>query len=231
MSELFVDALRFPIRDRTRLDGTVKCLVCLLLAGVFVRLATRLWPDWAFLGPLALAVVPTFAFLGLVGGILSGAGFPDLLTRSTAGLAGRLLGVSIAYLLVPALAVAAVGYVIGSGTVPAALGGITAATLSTVALLITAVCSYLLPAAAVTSVEDGIRAGLRREALRGTASGAYFLAWVGATVLVVLSWSVLATVATRSVAAIAALAWFTYAHVAAAALVAEGVRRTRYWQR
>ncbi|GAA0287087.1 hypothetical protein [Halobacterium noricense] len=231
VNELFVDALRYPIRDRTQLDGTAKCLVCLLLAGILLRIASRIWPDWAFLGPLVLAIVPAVGFFGLVGGVLSGAGFPDLLTRSTATFAWRLLAVSAVYLLLPVLAIVATGYVIGSGAVPAAIGGITAATLSTVALLLTIVCSYLLPAAAVTGIEEGVRAGLRREALRGTASGAYFLAWVGAMVLVVLSWSVVATVAARSLVAVVALAWFSYAHVAAAALLAEGVERTRYWQR
>ncbi|MCD2199499.1 hypothetical protein LPA44_06255 [Halobacterium sp. KA-4] len=231
MSELFVDALRYPIQDRTRLDGTAKCLVCLLLAGILFRIAARIWPDWAFLAPLVVAVVPAAGFFGLVGGVLSGAEFPDLLTRSTATFARRLLAVSAVYLLLPVLAIVATGYVIGSGAVPAEIGGITAATLATVALLLTIVCSYLLPAAAVSGIEDGVRAGLRREALRGTASGAYFLAWVGAIVLVVVSWSVLATVATRSLAAVVALAWFSYAHVAAAALLAEGVERTRYWQR
>ena len=226
---MFVDALRYPVRDRPRLDGTVKCLLSVLLVGVLARVARALWPDVAFLVPAVLGVVPVLAFLGLLGGVLAGEGFPDLLSRRSARRAGRLAGVTAAYLLLPAAVVAAVGFVTGTGVVPAAIEGVTAATLATVALLVTAVCAYLLPAAAVVAVEDGLRAGLRREALRGTARGAYFLAWVGAAVLVVLAWSVAATTATRSVAALVGLAAFAYAHVAAAALVAEGVGRTKVW--
>jgi hypothetical protein len=229
VGELFVDALRYPIRDRTRLDGTAKCLVSVLVVGVLARVAGSLWPDLAFLVPAALALVPIVTFFGLLAGVLAGEGFPALLARSSARLAGRLLGVTVAYLLPPAVAVVAVGYVTGTGVVPAAIGGVTAATLATVALLVTVVCGYLFPAAAVVAVDEGLRAGLRREALRGTSRGAYFLAWVGATVLVVLAWSVLATTAARSLAALAGLCLFTYAHVAAAALVAEGVGRTRVW--
>lgn len=144
-------------------------------------------------------------------------------------LAGRLLGVATVYLLPAAITVVAAGYVVASGTVPDALGGVTLATLATAALLVTVVCGYLFPAAAVVSVRDGLRAGLRRDALRGTASSTYFLAWVGATVLVVVAWSALAATATRSVAALLVLGWCAYAHVAAAALIAESVDRTGYW--
>jgi hypothetical protein len=229
VSELFVDALRYPIRDRPRLDGTVKCLVSVLLVGVLARIARALWPDVAFLVPVALAILPVLGFLALLAGVLAGDGFPDLYRRASARRAGRLAGVTAAYLLPPAVVVAAVGFVTGTGVVPAAIEGVTAATLATVALLVTAVCAYLLPAAAVVAVEDGLRAGLRREALRGTARGAYFLAWVGAVVLVVLAWSVAATTAAQSVAALGGLCVFAYAHVAAAALVADGVRKTRVW--
>ncbi len=229
MSELFVDALRYPVRDRPRLDGTVKCLVSVLLVGVLVQVAGALWPDLAFLVPAALVILPVLAFFSLVAGVLAGQGFPDLRTGASARRAGRLAGVTAAYLLPPAGVVAAVGFVTGTGVVPVAIEGVTAATLATVALLVTAVCAYLLPAAAVVAVEDGLRAGLRRKALRGTARGAYFLSWVGAAVLVVLAWSVVATTATRSVAALVGFGVFAYAHVAAAALVAEGVDRTKVW--
>jgi len=156
------------------------------------------------------------------------AGSP-LATTDTVRLAGRLLGVATVYLLPAAITVVAAGYVVASGTVPDALGGVTLATLATAALLVTVVCGYLFPAAAVVSVRDGLRAGLRRDALRGTASSTYFLAWVGATVLVVVAWSALAATATRSVAALLVLGWCAYAHVAAAALIAESVDRTGYW--
>lgn len=226
---MFLDALRYPLADRTRLDGTAKCLAALLFVGVLLRFAARLWPDWALVAPLALAVAPLLAFLGLLGGVLTGDGFPPLATTATGRLAGRLFGVAAVYLLPAAVTVVAAGYVVASGTVPDALGGVTLATLATVALLVTVVCGYLFPAAATVSVRNGLRAGLRRDALRGTASSTYFLAWVGATVLVVVAWSALAATATRSVAALLALGWCAYAHVAAAALLAEGVDRTAYW--
>jgi len=226
---VLVDALRYPVADRTRLDGTAKCLAALLFCGALVRFAARLWPDWASVAPLLLAALPLLAWLGLVGGVLAGDGFPPLATTVTRRLAGRLLGVAVVYLLPAAVTVAAAGYVVASGTVPDALGGVTLATLATVALLVTVVCGYLFPAAAVVSVRDGLRAGLRRDALRGTASSTYFLAWVSATVLVVVAWSALAATATRSAAAVLALGWCAYAHVAAAALLAEGVDRTTYW--
>jgi hypothetical protein len=226
---VFLDALRYPLADRTRLDGTAKCLAALLCCGALVRFAARLWPDWSLVAPLALAAVPLLAWLGLLGGVLAGDGFPRLATIGTARLAGRLFGVAVVYLLPAAVTVAAAGYVVASGSVPDALGGVTLAALATVALLVTVVCGYLFPAAAVVSVREGLRAGLRRDALRGTASSTYFLAWVGATVLVVVAWSALAATAARSVAALLALGWCAYAHVAAAALLAEGVDRTAYW--
>ncbi|GGJ03971.1 hypothetical protein GCM10008995_12250 [Halobellus salinus] len=229
MSELFVDALRYPVRDRSRLDGTVKCLVSVLVAGVLVQVAGALWPDVTFLVPAALVLFPAVVFVALLAGVLAGEGFPSLRTRGSARRAGRLAGVTAAYLLPPAVVVAAVGFVTGTGVVPVAIEGVTAATLATVALLVTVVCAYLLPAAAVVAVEDGLRAGIRRTALRGTARGAYFLSWVGAAVLVVLAWSVVATTATRSVASLVGFGVFAYAHVAAAALVAEGVDRTTVW--
>lgn len=229
VGELFVDALRYPVRDRPRLDGTVRCLVSLLSVGVLARVAGGLWPDVAFVVPVVLALGPAYAFLALLAGVLAGEGFPAIRTRRSVRLGGRLLGVAVAYLLPPAVVVAAVGFVTGTGVVPVAVEGVTAATLATVALLVTVVCAYFLPAAAVAAVEEGLRAGLRRDALRGTARGAYFLSWVGAAVLVVLAWSVVATTAAQSLAALVGLCLFAYAHVAAAALVAEGVGRTRVW--
>ena len=226
---MFLDAIRYPLADRTRLNGTGKCLAALLCCAALVRFAARLWPDWSVVAPLALAVGPRFAWFGLLGGVLTGAGFPRLATAATGRLAGRLFGVAAVYLLPAAVTVVAAGYVVASGTVPDALGGVTLAALATVALLVTVVCGYLFPAAAVVSVRDGLRAGLRRDALRGTASSTYFLAWVGATVLAVVAWSALAATATRSVAALLALGWCAYAHVAAATLLAEGVDRTAYW--
>lgn len=226
---MFVDALKYPVQDRQHLNGTLTCLVTLLLVGVLARLAGALWPTVAFVVPAAAATLPALAFCALLAGVLAGEGTPDLLARSSARLAGRLLGVTAVYLLPPALVVAVVGFVTGTGVVPVVVEGPTVATLATVALLVTVVCGYLLPAAAVVAVETGLRAGLRRDALRGTARGAYFLSWVGAAVLVVLAWSVVATTATRTPAALVGLCWFAYAHVAAAALVAEGVGRTRVW--
>jgi len=226
---MFLDALRYPLADRTRLDGTATCLAALLLGGALLRAAARLWPDWALLAPLLLAAGPLIAFLGLVGGVLAGEGFPPVATVATARLAGRLLGVVAVYLAPAAATVGAVSYVVAAGTVPNALRGVGLATLATVALLVTVVCAYLLPSAAAVSVRDGLRAGLGRDAVRGTASGSYFLAWVGATVLVVVAWTALAATAARSVAALLALVWGAYAHVAAAALLADGVDRTKYW--
>ncbi len=226
---MFLEALRYPFADRMRLDGTAKCLASLLFGGALLRTATRLWPDWALLAPLLLAVVPLAAFLGLVGGVLAGDGFPRVATAATARLAGRLFGVGAVYLSPAVVTVVAVSYVVARGTAPSALGGVTLATLATVALLVTVVCVYLFPSAAAVSVRDGLRAGLRRDALRGTASSSYFLAWVGATVLVVVAWTALAATATRSVAALVVLVWAAYAHVAAAALLADGVGRTGYW--
>ncbi|SFR30445.1 DUF4013 domain-containing protein [Halorubrum sodomense] len=226
---MFVEALRYPFADRTRLDGTAKCLAALLLGGALLRTAAGLWPDWALLVPLLLAVGPLVAFLGLVGGVLAGEGFRPVATAATARLGGRLLGVGAVYLSPAAVTVAAVSYIVARGTVPSALSGVTIATLATVALLVTVVCAYLFPSAAAVSVRNGLRAGLDRDAIRGTASSSYFLAWVGATVLVVVAWTALAATAERSVAALLVLAWTAYAHVAAAALLAEGVGRTKYW--
>ena len=229
MSELFVDALRYPLGDRSRLNGTIACFVALLLTAALLRVAAGLWPDWAALVPLGLTVGPLCVFFGLLGGILAGEGVPAPLTTTTVRLAGRLVGVAVVYSLPSAVVVAAVAYLTVSGAVPAVLDGVTTATLATVALLVTVVCSYLFPAAATVSVRKGLSSGLSRSALAGTASSVYFLAWVGATVLVVLSWSALAATATRSPAALVVLGGCAYAHVAAAALVADGIERTSHW--
>lgn len=226
---MFTDALRYPFADRTRRDGTVACFVSLLLSGALLRVAAQLWPDWAAVVVLLLATGPALLVLGLLGGVLAGDGFPRALSRRTARLAGRLLGVAFVYLLPPGLVVAAVASVAATGTVPAIVSGVTTATLATVALLVTVVAAYLFPAAAVVSLRNGLRAGLRRTALRGTASSAYFLAWVGATVLVVVAWSALAATASRSLAAFFALGWVAYTHVVAAALLADGFERTHHW--
>lgn len=226
---MFLEALRYPFAERAQRNGTAKCLAALLLGGALLRTAAGLWPDWALLAPLLLAVAPVVAFLGLVGGVLAGDGFPPVATAATARLAGRLLGAGAVYLSPAVLTVTGVSYVVAVGTVPGALSGVTVATLATIALLVTVVCAYLFPSAAAASVREGLRAGLRRDALRGTASSSYFLAWVGATVLVVVAWTALAATAARSVAALLALGWGAYAHVAAAALLADGVDRTKYW--
>jgi len=226
---MFLEALRYPFADRAQRNGTAKCLAALLLGGALLRTAAGLWPDWALLAPLLLAVGPLVAFLGLVGGVLAGEGFPRVASAAATRLAGRLLGVGAVYLSPAVVTVVAVSYVVARGTVPGSLSGVTLATLATVALLVTVVCAYLFPSAAAASVREGLRAGLRRDAVRGTASSSYFLAWVGATVLVVVAWTALAATAARSAAALLALAWGAYAHVAAAALLAEGVDRTRYW--
>jgi len=70
------------------------------------------------------------------------------------------VGSSRRYRLPPpaAITVVAAGYVVASGTVPDALGGVTLATLATAALLVTVVCGYLFPAA-VVSVRDGTPCG------------------------------------------------------------------------
>ena len=224
---MFREALGYPLRNRQRRNGTLQCLAALLIAGGLLRVAGALWPDWAAVVPAALAAGPTLIFAGLVGGVLAEDGFPRPLTRRTARLGGRLLGVTVVYLFVPAVTIAGVGYITGVGA--AAVGSVTVATLATVALLLTVVCGYLLPAAAVVAVEEGLRSGLRRAAFRGTASSVYFLSWVGAAVLVVVAWSLLAATTPRSVAAPLGVCWLVYAHVAAAALVADGVRRTQYW--
>ena len=138
---MFLEALRYPFADRARRNGTAKCLAALLLGGALLRTAAGLWPDWALLAPLLLAVAPVVAFLGLVGGVLAGDGFPPVATAATARLAGRLLGVAAVYLLPAALTVAAVSYVVAVGTVPGALSGVTVATLATIALLVTVVCA------------------------------------------------------------------------------------------
>ncbi|KKF39198.1 hypothetical protein FK85_30470, partial [Halorubrum saccharovorum] len=64
---MFIDALRYPIADRTRLDGTAKCLAALLLCGALVRFAARLWPDWSLVPrSRSLAVPLRRAGLGLL---------------------------------------------------------------------------------------------------------------------------------------------------------------------
>jgi len=183
---VFVDALRYPLADRTRLDGTAKCLARSRAgaASVCSTPLLRLGATWL--------LAPSLLCSRFVASSPE-AGSP-LATTDT--VRRRSAPASLPSASSLAITVVAAGCRRRERDGSDALGGVTLATLATAALHVTVVCGYLFPAAAVVSVRDGLRAGLRRDALRGTASSTYFLAWVGATVLVVVAWSALAATVT-----------------------------------
>jgi hypothetical protein len=220
------EALRYPLRGRTARDALAVSVGLVLVALVLVRAGRALWPDPLAVVPATLAVVPAALFAGYLGDVLRAEtgdtpGFR--LSRGAARAGLRALLVAAAFLVPAAVALLATAYVVVSG------GGGPVLTLApTVALLVTVVSVYLLPAALATAVRRGVRAALRRSAVGGLAGGAYFFAWTAATSLVVVAWSALAAVGTGTLAGVVGAAGVAYAHVAAARLLGEGLARSRW---
>jgi hypothetical protein len=225
---MLAESFRYPLRARTARDAVAVCTGLVLVALLLLRAARALWPDPLALVPALLALVPTVLFAGYLGRVLAAEprSSATAFSWSAANLrtGARVVAVAAVYLLPAVLALALTAFVLLSGG-----GGMLLTLAPTLALLVTVVALYTLPAAVAAAGRNGLRSGFRRASLGGLASGSYFFAWTVATSLVVSVWSLLTAVATATPAAILLAIVFAYAHVVVARLVGEGLDRSR-WQ-
>ncbi|PSQ57750.1 MAG: hypothetical protein BRD23_08175 [Halobacteriales archaeon SW_9_67_25] len=196
---MFETACRFPLATSDGRDSLAVASGLVLATLVLLRVARAVWPDALAVAALALAAVPAVLFAGLLGSILQADGADPELPE--VGLASLQNAASE-----------------GMGRTGVAIAG-------TSAMVLALALGYALPAALAAGNRNGLRAALRVRSLPGLQSGAYFAAWVGAGVLVVLGWTALGVAGTGTLLAVLAAFWFAYAHLAAARLVREGVTR------
>lgn len=227
------NALRYPFQDGVARDASTYATAAVLASFVLARFATGLWPSWTAVLPGLLAAVPASLFVGHLAVVLrdtaSGTTEPTefLSTAARLGLAVRVFAVVAAYLLVPGAIVAGGGYLIASETVPVGAVGLVASIVATVALLVVVTFTYLVPGAVAVGVQNGVRDALRRSAVRGLASGSYFVAWTGSAVLLVLGWGAVSFTGSGTIGGILAVVWLSYTHLAAARLLGLGLARVR----
>jgi hypothetical protein len=222
------EALRAPLRDRAARDACAVCVGLVLAVLLLVRAGRALWPDAVAVVPAALVVVPGATLAGYLGDVLrtspdDGGTPPFRWSRDTLRVGLRALAVGGVLLVPAAAAVLGTAFVVVRGT-----AGPLLTVAATAALLATVASVYLLPAAVATAVEHGVRAGLRRSAVGGLASGSYFFAWTVAASLVVVAWSALAAVGPGTLAGVLGAVVVAYAHVVAARLLADGLARSRW---
>lgn len=230
------DALRAPIRDGAARRATAFATGTVLAIAVLLRISAGLWPSWLTVLPALLTIPLLVLFVGHLAAILRETmsrgevePIPYWLSAPRLALGGRTLVVAFAYLLVPAIIVAAGGFVIASGLVPAGAAGLAGSLIATVALLVVVAFTYVLPVAIAVATREGIRPALRRSSLTGLASGSYFVAWTSATVLAILGWGAVAFTTPGTVGGIAAVAWLTYAHLAAVHVLGRGIAAQSVW--
>lgn len=235
------DALRYPVRSGAARTASAWSIAVVLAAFVLADLTTSLWPSWTAILPAMLVLGPVVLFVGHLTALLRGTATtgtgtgtgpglgPDTiafrLSRSRIRLGLRTLTISLAYLLVPGLLIAAGGYLIASGSIPGGVAGLAASIIATVALLVVVSFAYLLPGAITVGAREGLRAALRRSAFQGLASASYFVAWTGAAVLAVLAWGAISLTTAGTIGGFLAIGWFTYAHLVAARLLGRGLQR------
>lgn len=226
---MYTRACRFPVKSRGARDSLAVASGLVLSTLVFVRIARALWPDALAVCALALAAVPAVLFAGLLGSLLrADAADPDppqIALRSLPVGAGlTVVAVALVYLVGPTVVL--LGTVVGlQNAASEGMGQTGVAIAGTSAMVLALALGYALPAALVAANRDGLRTALRVRSLPGLQSGAYFAAWAGAGVLIVLGWTALGVAGTGTVLAILAAFWFAYTHLAAARLVHEGVAR------
>jgi len=223
---MFTTACRYPLATSEARDTLAIASGLVLATLVCLRIGRALWPDALALGALAFAIVPAVVFAGQLGTML-GADDPRPPRLSLSALPVR-TGLSVAaitgvYLVGPTVVL--LGTVIAVQDAGEGLGRAGIAVAGTSAMVLALGLAYLLPSALVTASREGLRSGLRARSLSGLQSGAYFVAWTGATVLVLLGWGALRAAGTGTVLAVIAAVWFAYTHLAAARLVHEGMAR------
>ena len=226
---MFATACRFPLATSGGRDGLAVASGLVLATLVFLRVARAVWPDALAVAALALAAVPALLFAGLLGSILQADGAdPELPEIGLASLPIR-AGLTVAvvasvYLVGPTVVL--LGTVLAlQNAASEGMGRTGVAIAGTSAMVLALALAYALPAALAAGSRDGLRAALRVRSLPGLQSGAYFAAWVGAGVLVVLGWTALGVAGTGTALAVVAAFWFAYTHLAATRLVQEGVTR------
>lgn len=232
MIGLLATACRYPLATRAARDGLAAAWGLVLTTLVLVRVSRAVGPTLLALGPLALAAVPAVLFAGQVGATLrtSAAGAPEppriAWSAPPVRTGAAVVVVAVAYLVGPTAVLLGTVVTLREAAAAGGAGGRAGvAVLGTTALLVALGLAYALPAGLAVAARDGVRAGLRAWALPGLRSGAYFAAWAGASVLVVLAWGGLAATGPGSPAAVLAAATFAYAHLAAARLAGEGLAR------
>jgi len=218
-------ACRYPLSSPGARDGLAAASALVLAALALVRVARALWPDALALAALALAAVPAVLFAGQLGSVLREEPEPPRLSLSALPVRTGLRAVAIAgvYLVVPTVVL--LWTVVALQDAGQGVGRAGVAVAGTGAMVVALGLAYLLPAALAATSREGLRAGLRPRSLPGLRSGAYFVAWAGAAVLVLLGWGALRAAGTGTVLAVVAAVWFAYTHLAAARLVREGVAR------
>lgn len=228
MSSMIAPVFQYPLRDRSARDGLAVCIGLVLLTLLLARVGLALWPDWLAAVPLVLLVLPGSFFAGYLGRVLlsSERGTPVVVDWSGKDIrvGAKLLVVGAVYLSPAMLALFGTAFVL--------LGGGGAGSLliiaPTIALVLTVMCAYVLPAALATGVENGLRAAFKRSAFQGLAGGSYFFAWTVGTTLVVVGWSVLGAVQEATPAALLGAVCFAYTHMVAVRLYGEGLARSRW---
>jgi hypothetical protein len=221
-------ACRYPLATGDARDTLAVGTGLVLATLVGLRIARGLWPDALGFAALVLAGIPAVLFAGQLGSVIrADAERPEPPGLSPSALpfrtGFRLVAITGMYLLGPTVVL--LGYVVALQNAGEELGQAGVAVAGTGAMVIALGLAYLLPGALVAATREGVRAGLRVRSLPGVTSGAYFVAWAGAAVLVVLGWGALRAAGTGTALAVVAAVWFAYTHLAAARLVREGVGR------
>lgn len=233
------DALGYPLAGRTGRDALAICVGFVLASLVLVRIARALWPTWLALAPTVALAVPAVLFAGYVGRVLlssaRGESEPPSIgpAAEVVRLGWRVLVVTVAYLVPPAVAFAVIGLALGTGSGtgaasgPGASGGFEWMIGGTLVLVVTAAFAYLLPPALAVAARDGVLAGFRRGSLGGIGHGAYFVAWTVSAVLVVLAWAGVGVAEPASPGGVLSAVWFAYAHVVGVRLLGRGLGASR----
>jgi len=226
---MFGTACRYPVATSEARDALAAASGLVLATLVLVRAGRALWPDALAVVALGLAAVPAVVFAGLLGSVLradAGDPGPPRIGPTALPVRAGLTVVVLAGVYLVGPTVVLLGTVVAlQNATSGGMGRTGVAVAGTSAMVLALALGYALPAALAAGSRNGLRPALRVRSLPGLQSGAYFAAWAGAGVLVVLGWTALGVAGTGTALAVVAALWFAYTHLAAARLVHEGVTR------